>query len=259
MTEPIHNMYTAIVPYETRRWLYKLRHLKANKRIRTVVNPSTKGDFSLIPYDKHHCIFVHVTKTGGTSIAKCLFGYLPYHYTAIDYRVIYGRKTFRHYFKFSCVRNPWDRVYSAFRYLKAGGWDEKDRVWAESNLAEYDEFGLFVKQWLTPENIRSHLHFHPQYHFICDAKGEILVDDLIYFETINDDFKRIAERLQIDAELGHHNANPGINYRDVYDSESKNKVANIYARDIELLGYNYDGILKRRIIKTTADEQPARK
>lgn len=258
MIGPIHRIYTDIVPYETRRWLYKLRHLKANKRMRTVVNPSEKGDFSLKPYDEHHCIFVHVTKTGGTSISKGLFGYLPYHYTAIDYRVIYGRRTFRNYFKFCCVRNPWDRVYSAFRYLKAGGWDESDRVWAESNLAEYDEFGPFVKQWLTPVNIRTHLHFHPQYHFICDAKGAILVDDLIYFETLNDDFTRIAKRLHIDAELGHHNANPGINYIDAYDSELRNIVADIYARDIELLGYDFNGIMKRRVIDTTANEQRVR-
>ena len=244
----VHKVYNSIVPYETRRWFYKLRNPGANRRLRTVVYPSPKGDFSLKPFDEHRCIFIHITKTGGTSIAKSLFGYLPYHYTAIDYRVIYGRRNFEKYFKFACVRNPWDRLYSAYRYLKAGGWDDKDKAWAKANLGAYDDFGTFVREWMSTDNIRKHLHFQPQCHFICDTKGRLLVDYLAYFETINDDFEKIARRLNIDAELGCHNVTPGNSYRDVYDEDTRKIVAGIYALDIALFGYDFDGIRHRRQI-----------
>ena len=244
----IQQIYRSTLSYETRLWLYKLRHQQDYERLRSIVNPSPKGDFSLKPFDEHQCIFVHITKTAGTSVSKSLFGYLPYHYTAIDYRVIYGRRTFNQYFKFAFVRNPWDRLYSAYRYLKAGGWNEKDELWAKTNLAAFDDFNNFVKQWLCEKNIEHHIHFRPQHHFICDAKGRLLIDYLGYFETINDDFDKISKRLKIDASIGRHNANPGESYRDVYDDESRDIVTRVYSTDIELFGYEFDGIRERKTI-----------
>mgnify|MGYP001811997812 CR=1 FL=1 len=244
----IRQIYKSILPYESRLWLYKHRHLKDYEQLRTVVHHSPKGDFSLKPFDDHQCIFIHITKTAGTSVAKSLFGYLPYHYTACDYRVIYGRKIFNQYFKFAFVRNPWDRLYSAYRYLKAGGWDENDKIWAEAHLLQFESFNSFIKQWLTIDNINKHRHFWPQYRFICDAKGRPLINYLAYFETIDEDFRKICKILQIDASIGRHNANPGDNYRDVYDDEAQKIVADIYSRDIQLFGYSFDGIKDRNAL-----------
>lgn len=181
-------------------------------------------------------------------MAKSLFGYLPYHYTAIDYRVIFGRKTFNKYFKFAFVRNPWDRLYSAYRYLKSGGWDEKDKAWAESRLSQYDDFPTFVKNWVTPENVKKHLHFRPQCYFICDSRRQLLIDYIAYFETINQDFDFLCKRLGINASLGVHNANPGKNYRDIYDQESREIVAKVYDMDIKYFGYDFDGIRQKIVI-----------
>ena len=241
-------IYSNIIPYETRLWFYKQRHLEEYRNLRTKINPSDKGDFSLKPFDDHHCIFVHITKTAGTSVAKSLFGYLPYHYTAIDYRVIFGRKIFNNYYKFAFVRNPWDRLYSAYRYLKSGGWNEKDKLWAEANIGQFNDFSTFVKQWINPDNTKKHLHLRPQCYFICDKKGRLLIDYLAYFETINKDFDIICNKLQLNVALGKHNVNPGKNYLDVYDDESKEIVANVYANDIKLFGYEFNGIKQRRII-----------
>jgi hypothetical protein len=240
--------YKTIFNYETRLWLYKLRHPAKYKRLRSVLNPSEKGNFSLKPYDEYRCIFIHITKTAGTSVAKGLFNYLPYHYTGIDYRVIYGRKTFSRYFKFAFVRNPWDRLYSAYRYLKSGGWNQEDERWYRENLSNFDDFNDFVQHWLNLKNIQSHIHFRPQHHFICDNKDRILVNYLAYFETLENDFNTIAQHLNIDSTLRHHNASPSNSYIKVYNDASKKIVADVYAKDITLFGYSFEGIKQRRML-----------
>lgn len=248
MTGFVRKLYAAILPHETRQHLYKLRHYDEYKKLRTKVYTSQKGDFSLKPFDEHECIFIHITKTAGTSVAKSLFNYLPYHYKATDYRTIYGKKTFDRYFKFAFVRNPWDRVYSAFRYLKAGGWDEQDKQWAENNLSDFNDFNIFIESWLTRQNIEKHIHFMPQHQFVCDRKDKILLDYLAYFETINEDFKKIAKHLNIDTEIGHHNANAADSYLNIYNEASMNIVADVYSKDISLFGYDFKGITKRMAI-----------
>lgn len=245
MADFLRKCYESLVPYEKRYQFYKFRHPKEFIELRKKINPSPKGDFSLKPFDEYQAIFVHITKTAGTAVAKSLLGYLPYHYTAIEYRVIYGKDTFNSYFKFAFVRNPWDRLYSAYRYLKAGGWNAEDREWANANLSSYNDFNEFVIDWLSAENIRKHIHFKPQYEFIYDDKGNLLIDYIGYFETINEDFNAIGHKLGINTKLATHNANPGQCYTEIYNEQSKQRVAEIYCNDIERFGYRFDGIEKR--------------
>lgn len=251
MTRFIQQLYQSILPSEVRKHLHKLRHYRGYQKFRSEVFHSDQGDFSIKPYDEHLCIFVHITKTAGTSVAKSLFGYLPYHYTARHYQLVYGANTFRNYYKFAFVRNPWDRLYSAYRYLKAGGWNEQDKQWAQENLAAFDDFNHFVQHWLNEDNIKKHIHFKPQHEFICDRKGNIMLDYLAYFETINDDFNFIAKKLGINAQLGKHNTNPADSYISVYDDISRELVASVYAEDIHLFGYAFDAIKQRRILSAS--------
>ena len=240
MANPILNLYRLVVPENVRLRIYKIRNPEHFRRLRSTVNPSSKGDFSLRPFDEQKCIFIHITKTAGTSVARSLFGHLPYHYTADEYRVIFGKHDFNQYFKFAFVRNPWDRLYSAFRYLKAGGWDEEDRAWADVNLAEFNDFESFVVDWVNAENIKRHLHFWPQSSFLCDRRNRLLVDFVGRFETLQSDFEYIASKLNISASLGRYNRNPGQSYVDVYTDEMQSVVRRVYARDIELLEYVFD-------------------
>lgn len=248
MLSTIRQLYHDVVPDEWRFWIYKLRNQGEIQSIRTTVYSSEKGNFSLRSYDKYNCIFVHITKTAGTSVAKSLFGELPYHYRAFEYRVIYGHKTFRNYFKFAFVRNPWDRLLSSFKYLKSGGWNEDDRRWAEHNLHNVDSFEYFVCHWLTPERLDAHIHFWPQYRFVTDRKGKLIIDYLGYLETINDDFEKIAKHLAISAQLKHENATNKTDYRTQYTQAMIQRVAELYAKDIEMFGYEFEGIRKRRIL-----------
>ena len=242
----LRTLYKSIIPYEQRMLFYKLRHPEEYKKLCSSVNPSDKGSFSLKSFDEHQSLFIHITKTAGTSVAKSLFNYLPYHYTAIEYRVIYGRKKFNTYFKFAFVRNPWDRLYSAYRYLKSGGWNEKDREWAETHLSVYEDFNHFIKEWLSIENINNHLHFRPQYEFICDNKKNILIDYIGYFENLSEDYDVIRKKISTGKPLGTHNTNPSaVTYKDIYDATSIRIVESVYKTDIQIFGYSFDDIVNK--------------
>jgi hypothetical protein len=244
----VRTLYNRTLPNETRYWLYKLRHPQEFQRLKNAEHQHKRAVFSLKGYTECKAIFVHITKSAGTSVALSLFDALPYHYTAWQYRVIFGRKAFDHYFKFTFVRNPWDRLYSAYNYLKNGGWDENDRRWAEQHWAGIDSFEQFVLEWLTPERLNSHLHLRPQHYFLLDWRGKVLVDYLGYFETINDDFAAIASRVKPAATLEHTNASPRGGYQEAYSQKAKEKVAALYKRDIDLFGYQFDGIRRQKVV-----------
>lgn len=248
MLPVIRSIYQKVVPAEWRFWFYKQRNAEHMAQLRTRVNPSPKGDFSLAPYDQKKAIFVHITKTAGTSVALTLFGALPYHYRAWEYRVIFGRKDFDQYFKFAFVRNPWDRLYSAFSFLKGGGWDENDRQWAEKNLGGITDFNDFVLNWLTPDRLYAYIHFWPQSDFICDGKNRAMIDYLAYFETIGDDFDVIAKKIGCEQHLQHTNKSQRQGYQEVYTEAAKQKVALLYARDIANFGYTFAGFNRQQIV-----------
>ncbi len=242
MTGKLRSAYHGLVSPEARYWVYKLRNPQEFRRLREVVHPSPKGDFSLRSFDRLHCIFVHVTKAAGTAVAKTLFGELPYHYTAWQYRVIYGRRTFRRYFKFAFVRNPWDRLHSAYSFLASGGWNESDARWYEENLGHLSDFNSFVMDWLAPDRLHAHVHFWPQRDFLCDHRGRLLVDFLGHFETLHADFDHVARELGLTRSLARENASGKRDYRGVYTLEAREKVARLYAFDIRQFGYDFDGV-----------------
>lgn len=244
----MRKMYHALIPYEFRYLFYKFRNPKKFQLLRRQVFPSPKGNFSLRAFDRYQCLFIHITKSAGTSVAKSLFGELPYHYTAIQYRVIFGRKAFDDYFKFAFVRNPWDRLYSAYCYLKGGGWEDADRAWFQDNISQLSDFNSFVLDWLKPERLCSHLHLRPQSDFICDRKHKPLIDYLGYFETLPQDFSLVSRKIGTKSQLAHVNASKRADYRDIYTLAAIDKVLTLYRQDIENFGYRFDCLETRMTI-----------
>ena len=245
----VRSLYQRYISDETRFRLYKLRNKKEVETLKTQVNYSEKGNFSLRRYYENECLFIHITKSAGTSLALSLFGELPYHHTARRYRTIFGKKDFNRFFKFTFVRNPWDRLYSAFSYLKGGGWYHGDATWAEKNLGEVDSFTDFVMDWLTPEKLDCHMHFWPQSKFICSKRGKPLVDFLGYFESIAEDFEYIRKQLNLEApQLKHTNSSKRVGYKEVYTPEMVDRVQALYRQDIDNFGYRFDGFDKTQIV-----------
>jgi hypothetical protein len=196
------------------------------------------------PFIEHKFIFVHVPKSAGIAVASSLFGDIAdTHRRIVEYQTMLSKREFDSFFKFTFVRNPWDRVVSAFFYLKKGGINARDQAWSSKNLASYSDFDSFVKSWINTKNINSQWHFRPQWQFIClPGKRQPAVDFVGYFENLANDYTYIRKKLGIGVELQNKNAagNRDRDYRSYYNNETKRIVTDAYSRDIELLGYDFD-------------------
>jgi hypothetical protein len=246
------------LPQDLRRGLWKTLNKREFDELQNLRTVETTDGYSLLPFDRYKCIFVHIPKTAGVSICRTLFGNLGgAHSTVSKYQTIFSKREFEEYFKFTFVRNPWDRTFSAYRFLAKGGMNEGDKNWAQANISQYETFEEFVKRWLNRTNIWAYPHFLPQYHYLClPTSREILVDFLGFFENIEDDFRYIVKRLGLESEIAlkHENATSKKkpDYRDFYSDETRDIVAAVYAEDIHLLGYDFDNtsldqLLKRRL------------
>jgi hypothetical protein len=152
------------VRYDLHRSLLKYRYLKNCCQLQALraADPNIHIAYSLKPYDTYKCIYVRIPKCASRSISQSLFDNLGGgHKTILEYQLIFSSKEFNSYFKFAFVRNPWDRLVSAYHFLKEGGKTERDRTWADEHLSPHIDFDAFVKTWVNRNTIRSYEHFCP--------------------------------------------------------------------------------------------------
>ncbi|HYG24896.1 MAG TPA: sulfotransferase family 2 domain-containing protein [Verrucomicrobiae bacterium] len=200
-------------------------------------------DYSCRPFDEHRCIFVHVPKCAGISISKSLFGNLAgAHQSLRKYQIMFSPAEFASYFKFTFVRNPWDRLVSAYFFLKNGGITASDKAWSQRHLQQHDTFDSFVRNGITRREILKFPHFRPQTSFICLRPGLPGVDFIGFFENLAADFEIVRSRLQLQASLQNLNrtASRDKNFADCYSNETRAIVARVYQDDLAVLGYTFD-------------------
>jgi len=185
--------------------------------------------------DDCRCIFIHIPKTAGTSISQTLFNIGSRHVPYFEYEKA-NRRKFQRYFKFAFVRNPWDRLVSTYCFLKKGGLNEMDRVWAEKHLADYDSFDSFVHGW---ENVWRWVHFKPQHYFICDTDMNLMVDYVGRMENLAEDYDFVARKINCEATLDVMNKGDHEHYRKYYSDETRIIVEKSYLQDIELFNYQF--------------------
>ncbi|ECW8954352.1 alpha-2,3-sialyltransferase [Campylobacter lari] len=195
-------------------------------------------------HDKYKCIFIHVPKVAGSSIERVIYQtdrWLVGHVKASDY-VKLDRNKFESYFSFSFVRNPYDRVVSAYHYLKNDSPDPCDIEWGKLNIRdlEFEEFVLKLQDEEFKQKILTKNHFSFQYEYLCDENMNVLVDFIGRFEQLNSDFKKILNILKRKDSLIHVNKSKHCNYKDYYNCETYKIIREIYKNDFEIFDYDLE-------------------
>jgi hypothetical protein len=205
------------------------------------------------PYtDKDHtlkCIFIHVPKSAGTSVRKALYGTKSFHIPAARYKAA-DPLIYEQYFKFCFVRNPWDRLLSAYEYLKKrcdGDMAFPDHRWAASNLSGYDNFRDFVtslENLKTRKKIKSYIHFRDQIDWISSrSRGRsISMNFFGRYENFQEDYRYVCRILELPPPSlpSERKSTHGQDYRKVYTTKMVDLVEDIYKPDIEAFGYKFE-------------------
>ena len=198
-------------------------------------------DVFLAAFSETGSIQIHVPKAAGTSVSHALYGGNIGHRTALDYHRISARH-FRRYFRFGFVRNPWDRAVSAYEFARSGGteWVRPipDPVYRSEVFATFDRF---VREWLVSAAMDEvDVVFRPQWTFLCDERGELLVDHVGLVERLAEDLEVVESALGRAIRPDHLNRSTrSVDYPDYYTPETRDMVAEVYRRDIEMFGYEF--------------------
>lgn len=218
------------LPLEIQRPLWRL--------LRSGHSPYTQRDHDT------RSIFIHVPKNAGTSIGRVLG--VPRCHIPISRYAVFDRHAYKSYFKFAFVRNPWDRLLSAYACL-LGCADRdfpfRDTIWARKHLAQFPDFEAFVlslSDSRTSHRITNYIHFRPQIGWVTlPGSDRVELDFVGRYESLADDFRVIAERLSIDPTLPVTNRSERGSYKDAYTDRMRDIVANLYRADIEAFDYDF--------------------
>jgi hypothetical protein len=191
----------------------------------------------MINYNKKY-IFVRIPKTASTSIGKVLSTMWMTHTKLSELKKM---RDHHQYFIFCFVRNPWDRIYSAFEYLKQGG-NSKSPWDIQAKLKMIDvvdgNFEEFIYKFVNKENsdFCNHVHFKLQLDWIGNSD---YIDYIGKYENLNEDWKKISiiigETKILPKENISKNRKP---YRNVYNDKMVELVYDFYKKDI--LEFNYE-------------------
>lgn len=188
-------------------------------------------------------MFVHVPKTGGTSINNVLRNRYTWNIPPGPPRPMHDPlfilekfNDLTKFFVFAVVRNPFTRAYSYFKhYQKQNNSDatfeqflDHVRRRRQSVLEHYD--ADTIKRDKTPFIV------YPQSFYLFDSKGEMSIDKLYRYENMIE--------LEQDFDISLPKINTGNyskeDYYKAYDQTAINLVRHIYLEDFVNFGYSTD-------------------
>lgn len=207
---------------------------------RQVVNKSMSANLTFPkPFEQRSCLFIHVPKCAGSSVCEAMFeGWRPGHLPLYWYEEQFPEQ-FATAFKFAFVRDPLERAYSAYAFLRGNELSGRDHA-AQHLVRRYRDFDDFVARWLHSETIPRQLHFAAQTDFLCDSLGHLALDFIGYQEHLERDFLLVCERLGLVAQLARvniSNQRRPSSAREFCTVRTRRLVRRVYQRDYELLGY----------------------
>lgn len=180
-------------------------------------------------------IFVHIPKNGGSSIERML-GMGGGIFSVKDFA---SELDINKYYKFGFVRNPFDRLVSAYTYLKSGK-ELVDRHFYNI-VTKYPTINNFIIDFLNKEdNLYKIPHFTPQ-HLWLKLDGEYVMDYIGKVENYNESVKEIfsAIGLKHTQNIVHTNKSNRGDYRNYFNDETVEIVSNLYFEDMSDFNYKF--------------------
>ncbi len=189
------------------------------------------------------CIFVHIQKTGGSSIEDWLrsndrsitsnMHLNRRHLPAREIEVLVGPTTWNSHFKFAIVRNPWDRLVSWYFMCVQASTTNNFSKYVREHAPTFEDF--LTK---TTTGIAERTTYN-QLDYVTNQNGEIIVDHIGRFEALDAEFAFLKEKLALSYELSHANKSRHDGYRKYYSEKTREIVAQRFARDIRHFGYEF--------------------
>jgi chondroitin 4-sulfotransferase 11 len=192
--------------------------------------------------NKKKCIFIHIPKSAGTSILTSLAENKRIFRDHATWRDFYNfnQNKFKRYYKFTFVRNPFDRLVSTYSYLLAGGNQNQDIYFKDYFIKNNITFELFVLDYLDSSKIFEHMIYAPQYLFVYDFQYKLRVDYVGKFENIEKDFINVSKSIRGLTPLKKLNSSSRKDkYLEYYSNKRVvEKVVNLYKKDFEFFCYS---------------------
>ncbi|ELS03996.1 Sulfotransferase family [Xenococcus sp. PCC 7305] len=218
----------------------------------------------LISYS-HKFIFFHVTKAAGTSVKEALKKYAEepnrfkmkrppkekngkpnklyelwqsslWHAKAKDVKKEFPEE-YDNFYKFAFVRNPWDWQVSYYHFIL------KETTHIRHELVKNMPGGFeeYLEWVIATKNPFPKGATKLQKEIIVEPNGELNIDYLGRYETLNDDFDHVCQVLNLQTSLPRLNQSKHRDYRGYYNDRTRKLVADNFQEDIELFGYSFDG------------------
>jgi hypothetical protein len=203
----------------------------------------------MIICDKEKFIFIHIPKNSGTTMTELLqktyedtkllmfcerdginigIDKMHLYHKVIDKFI--PKNILDKYIKFCIIRNPYDKLYSAWNFIK-----ERHGYNDVNDFIKYklDENFIYGNE-IIPGDAR--VHYRPQYTFVYDEQNNKFVDFIIRYENLNEDISKLNKKYNLHIPL-YDNGNTQKNYINFYNKDSINKINNLYKKDFILLNY----------------------
>jgi chondroitin 4-sulfotransferase 11 len=179
---------------------------------------------------EHKCVFIHIPKTGGSSIGSL---FMPessnssYSYPGKHSRL--KEKNVKGYFTFSFVRNSFAKMLSHYTFF------------IKRNLDHRGSFSKFVKYYCSSERTGWQRNdFLPQFDYLSLDGETCDIDFVGKTENLQQDFNVVCDKIGIpQQQLPHKNKSKHKHYTEYYDDETREIVAEKYAKDIEYFNYEF--------------------
>jgi hypothetical protein len=194
----------------------------------------------------HNFVFIHINKSGGTSVCEALHEYEDIQPIALDhdqatiYRDRLGVTLWEEMFSFAILRNPWDRMVSSYEYRRQ----------YHTGPGATSAVGRSFRDWMLGPVKDNPLdrEWSDQLWMVTDddGRGEIIVDQLYLYEQLEAGFKDACSRIGIEAPpLNFYNKTVRDDWDSYYDKDTAALVAERFAADMQWVDAQHPGAWKR--------------